>query len=707
MTSPLSDGTGFSQALAIWRDINLTTLQKTLDASGLEIVENQKDSLMGRKKLAEQTREFKKISDEEKVGAFKGLLKAYQSEIDALTKRSKTSESAFLNIYKLLAEAPDPYPILDAAVDQTVRATEAKLLESELARAKQEISSLKTQLAESEKVDKELQKQVEKTERLESKMEEMVKTQVSSKEAELTAVYGERILNFQQREKDLSKQLDLTKRQLTDLRTSDESNQAKILDDFSRREFETVSRRVEIEMVEADLERSQRRVEEVERRNEKLRAEIEVVRSGSEGQERIRSLESQITELQTEATRLLSTLETQKQIISQTKEEKVQQETEFTKRIKKLEDEISTLRTKTAQYADYDEIKRELEIIKFVEFASLDLEEEDENFGYGDSSPGSSSFNLSIKMPNPNADKANKQKTKSLENLLMGKNRKLQDDLTTLRVMHDELLTTSRKNAIEADNLREELEQTKILNDKLENDLVKIQTSQDTKGFNVDGSTTESSQDSKGKSTAGPTTSGNDMKLSAETSILPIITSQRDRFRQRNSELEEELRKQFDIITSTRNEMKSLQSDNLKLYEKVRYLQSYRDDSVSGSIITGPSGSRLTNNTLPSAVSRKDEELSKYRGIYEEHMNPFEKFRGRERMGALQALNPLDKLVLHVANFVLGNRVARNIFLLYAVILHVLIFMSFSETALTSDHLRQCAAPSVVDMPQVSGDVAG
>jgi homeobox protein cut-like len=79
---------------------------------------------------------------------------------------------------------------------------------------------------------------------------------------------------------------------------------------------------------------------------------------------RIRSLEGQITELQTEATRLLSTLETQKQIISQTKEEKVQQETEFTKRIKKLEDEISTLRTKTAQYADYDEIKRELEIMK-------------------------------------------------------------------------------------------------------------------------------------------------------------------------------------------------------------------------------------------------------------------------------------------------------------------------------------------------------
>lgn len=41
---------------------------------------------------------------------------AYQTEIDCLTRRSKVSENAFLNVYKLLAEAPDPYPLLDAAV---------------------------------------------------------------------------------------------------------------------------------------------------------------------------------------------------------------------------------------------------------------------------------------------------------------------------------------------------------------------------------------------------------------------------------------------------------------------------------------------------------------------------------------------------------------------------------------------------------------
>lgn len=46
---------------------------------------------------------------------------AYQTEIDSLTKRSKSAENAFLNVYKVLAEAPDPYPLLEAAVVSPIR----------------------------------------------------------------------------------------------------------------------------------------------------------------------------------------------------------------------------------------------------------------------------------------------------------------------------------------------------------------------------------------------------------------------------------------------------------------------------------------------------------------------------------------------------------------------------------------------------------
>lgn len=37
-------------------EINLSELQKTLDAQGVELVENQKESVVGRKALADKTR---------------------------------------------------------------------------------------------------------------------------------------------------------------------------------------------------------------------------------------------------------------------------------------------------------------------------------------------------------------------------------------------------------------------------------------------------------------------------------------------------------------------------------------------------------------------------------------------------------------------------------------------------------------------------
>ena len=37
-------------------EVNLTELQKTLDAQGIELVDNQKESLFGRKALAEKTK---------------------------------------------------------------------------------------------------------------------------------------------------------------------------------------------------------------------------------------------------------------------------------------------------------------------------------------------------------------------------------------------------------------------------------------------------------------------------------------------------------------------------------------------------------------------------------------------------------------------------------------------------------------------------
>lgn len=82
----------------------------------------------------------------------------------------------------------------------------------------------------------------------------------------------------------------------------------------------------------------------------------------------------------------------------------------------------------------------------------------------------------------------------------------------------------------------------------------------------------------------------------------------------------QELRKQFQIISDLRAEVKNLQSDNLKLYEKVRYMQSYREEA----------GSRpVTSQLDPLPTPSRSDDMSKYHARYEAAMNPFEAFRGR------------------------------------------------------------------------------
>jgi homeobox protein cut-like len=59
----------------------------------------------------------------------------------------------------------------------------------------------------------------------------------------------------------------LTKSQLRDLRLSNDSTQAKLLDHSQRLDQETVARLAEVDVIAADLERANSRVATVERRN--------------------------------------------------------------------------------------------------------------------------------------------------------------------------------------------------------------------------------------------------------------------------------------------------------------------------------------------------------------------------------------------------------------------------------------------------------
>ena len=49
------------------------------------------------------------------------------------------------------------------------------------------------------------------------------------------------------------------------------------------------------------------------------------------------------------------------------------------------------------------------------------------------------------------------------------------------------------------------------------------------------------------------------------------------RFRQRNLELEAETRHQQQTLTTLRNDLDTMRSDNVKLYEKIKFVSTYQD----------------------------------------------------------------------------------------------------------------------------------
>lgn len=77
-------------------------------------------------------------------------------------------------------------------------------------------------------------------------------------------------------------------------------------------------------------------------------------------------------------------------------------------------------------------------------------------------------------LPDPNADVANKELGRSLENLLVSKNRRLLEELTKLRVSWEELSAQYAKSEDTAEGLQAEVARQRGLNEKLENDLMSL-----------------------------------------------------------------------------------------------------------------------------------------------------------------------------------------------------------------------------------------
>ncbi|KAJ7309035.1 hypothetical protein JRQ81_008323, partial [Phrynocephalus forsythii] len=166
-----------------------------------------------------------------------------------------------------------------------------------------------------------------------------------------------------------------------------------------------------------------------------------------------------------------------------------------------------------------------------------------------------------------------------------------------------------------------------------------------------------------------PTAPANQIPESQMDSLLSIISSQRERFRARNHELETENRLMQHTMQALQSELDNLRADNIKLYEKIKFLQSY-----------------------PGRGSSSDDTEMRYSSQYEERLDPFTSFSRKERQRKYLSLSPWDKATLGMGRLILSNKTARTIAFFYTLFLHCLVFLVLYKTAWSESVGRDCAA---------------
>lgn len=619
---------------------------------------------------------------------------AYQGFIDLISNQSKTVQAAFFQIYSPLSEAPDPYPLLDASVDSLVTAEEVvPKLTAENERLQKTVASLTTQIDDSEK-------QLEEQRAARKALEDSRDSKIKEVESSWSAVLNEKQDNWESKEKSLEEKVENQDRLLKELKASYEVAQRLGKGEGVEGDNGRGATAAELEIVSSELERTSHRLAEVEARNEQLR--LELAQSASAPAQHVAVEDDPAyLRLRSENSSLLRKLENARY---EKDSERTRLETEMRsleREIKSLKSEKDALREKVQKWSDYDNVKQELEVLKVrvstVYTYAVANSSQSIEFATGDDDDEATEIALSQN------GTAGKGKGETLEQLLLARNKKLSNELTVLRVSHQDLQSRLEALQEELSSANIELEKSRSLNETLEADLEKVQheatNAFDPSGMSVAGTYVsrypQSSFAGGRRGRSSPTSSiisGFDNSSQAPTlaslraggepmgggsGILPMVTAQRDRFKKRNSELEAELQKSYQTVSSLRSEIGVLQKDNLDLYEKTRYVNSYN------AVNRGPasSASSYAANPNPSTINVDDGGAanSKYRAAYETNLSPFAAFRGRESARAMKRMNLFERMILRVTKFVLQTKTSRNIFAVYLLGLHFMVFyMLFS-----------------------------
>ncbi|XP_059299811.1 protein CASP [Lycium ferocissimum] len=641
-TTSSSSTTPLAAVATFWKDFDLEKERSTLDEQGLRIAENQENSQKNRRKLAESTRDFKKASNEDKLSMFNSLLKGYQEEVDNLTKRAKYGENAFLNIYQKLYEAPDPYPVIASIADKDSKLSE---LESENRKMKVELEEFRMEATHLKNQQATIRRLEERCRQLEQQMEEKVKEVVEIKQRSLAEENQKTLEVLKEREQLLQDQLRQAQDSVSTMQKLHELAQSQLFEVRAQSEEERAAKQSEVNLLMDEVERAQGRLLSLEREKGLLRSQLQTANEDNDHknsdnldadsalENSLYAKEKIISELNVELHKLENTLsnEREEHINEIKKLNSLLNEKEVA--LEELKKELQTRPTTKL----IDDLRKKVKILQAVGYNTIEAED------WEVATSG--------------------QEMSKLESLLLDKNRKVEHELTQLKVQLSErtsLLESAEAKIVE---LTAKVNEQQRLIQKLEDDILKGYSAKERKGTRFDDWDLSESGGTEPSENAEQRHVSSDQD---QSSMLKVICNQRDRFRARLRETEEEIRQLKEKIGTLTSELDKTKADNVKLYGKIRYVQDYNSERVISR------GSKKYVEDLESGFSSDVE--SKYKKMYEDDINPFAAFSKKERDQRYKELGLRDKITLSSGRFLLGNKYARTFVFFYTIGLHILVF---------------------------------
>lgn len=626
----------------------------------------------------------------------------FAEEIDNLTRRCKASESAYGALAQSLGELPDPSSFVAAVehiatLEQAVAeletqntALEQKIQQqpaaapasSGVSKAEQEeLLQLRKEVAEYEVEFRSLKNQDITIRKLENRIMELQQggkeefdTKLEQAKQELAETEGRRTAEALEREAAMERKVQSLELQLKAEMAGRAATQAHLLEASEGAGEREAAWEAQRSILVDDSERLRVNLHQATRERDELRLKVSAlegntpIQSPPSGGAAMEDLLSERRAFEAEVTELSLTINSLREEIALKEDATTDMKRDFETKVEDQERELSSLRISLTSLENQlaaapsqslvESMKRELRILKRLEYNADDPD---------------------IETRDPEMTGGADTQENDLESVLVAKLRRVEADLVKERNGKAEVRNEVKQLQEQITHLESAKKEADKTIASLEKDLDKAISS-----------STSPEKKTKKKSArvlteTGPTDlehvldpsvpvpetalpappkDNNSMtaaeKAADDHSVATIIMAQRDRLRARCEALEAErdsFKKELQVQVEA---AESLKTDNTKLFEKMKYLQSYN---------TRSGGSTMYNRS-----NSRDLDLEALEQRYEASVDPFKQFGRAERQRKLNEMSPMERTVFVVAKTVLGTKEMRTFLFFYVLALHILVF---------------------------------